>query len=108
MQVYNWLQFAVVAGLFIVLTPRSAPTWSASTAASAHPANGSSGRSDDPPPVRHRRVARAAVDDLRVSFVAFSLVSWLALYALQRLQGLLPLNSTDMPACPPTSRSTRR
>ncbi|WP_432476116.1 potassium-transporting ATPase subunit KdpA [Nocardioides sp. GXQ0305] len=34
------------------------------------------------------------------SLLAFSLVSFLALYLVQRLQHLLPLNPTDMPAVP--------
>lgn len=34
------------------------------------------------------------------SLLGFSLVSFLGLYLLQRLQGVLPLNPTDMPAVP--------
>jgi K+-transporting ATPase ATPase A chain len=36
-----------------------------------------------------------------VSLLAFSAVSVLGLYALQRLQGVLPLNPTDVSAVPP-------
>ena len=45
---------------------------------------------------RRRSRARAAVDGLRVSLLAFSVVSVLVLYVLQRVQGALPLNPTDV------------
>lgn len=41
--------------------------------------------------------------------LAFSLVSFLATYALQRVQGMLPLNPEEFPAVfRPTRHSTRR
>ena len=47
-------------------------------------------------PGREQTLAR-----LRLSLLAFSLVSVLGLYALQRLQGSLPLNPTDAASVPP-------
>ncbi|HEX6254453.1 MAG TPA: potassium-transporting ATPase subunit KdpA, partial [Euzebyales bacterium] len=103
MQVHNWLQFAVVAGLFVVLTPPLGAYMARVYGGGRAPGERIFG------PVDRMIYRLCGIDASReqrsttyaLSFVAFSLMSWLALYAIQRLQGLLPLNPTDMSGVSP-------
>ena len=58
--------------------------------------------------VRRRPEREQRGPSTRCSLLAFSLVSVLVLYLLQRVQGSLPLNPTDATACRRRSRSTPR
>jgi K+-transporting ATPase ATPase A chain len=101
-QIQDWLQFGLVAVLFVALTPLLGGYMAAVY------------RGDHAPgdrlalPVERGIYRLCGIDPDReqrwttyaLSFVAFSLVSWLALYAIQRLQGMLPVNPTAMPAVP--------
>ena len=102
MQMHNWLQLGVVAGLFVVLTPLLGGYMAQVYACGRAPGDRVLEAVDRTiyrlcgiDPDREQRWTTYAL-----SFVAFSLCSWLALYTIQRLQGLLPLNPTDMPAVP--------
>ena len=98
----DWAQFAVVAVLFVVLTPPLGGYMARVYAGGRAPGDRVF------VPVERAVYRLCGVDASReqrwttyaLSFVAFSLLSWLALYALQRLQGVLPLNPTGMPAVP--------
>jgi K+-transporting ATPase ATPase A chain len=99
----DWIQFLIVAGLFVALTPMLGGYMARVYGAGAAPGDRVF------LPVERLIYRLCGVDAGReqrwtvygLSLVAFSLVSWLALYGLQRLQSVLPLNPTDMPAVSP-------
>jgi potassium-transporting ATPase potassium-binding subunit len=103
MSVAAWLQFAVVAASFLVLSP-----WLGGYIARVLDA-GSAPGDRVLLPVEHAIYRFVGVDPRREqrwttyarSLIAFGLVSWLALYALQRLQAVLPLNPTGAGAVAP-------
>jgi potassium-transporting ATPase potassium-binding subunit len=103
MSVAAWLQFAVVAASFLVLSP-----WLGGYIARVLDA-GSAPGDRLLLPVEHAIYRFVGVDPRREqrwttyarSLIAFGLVSWLALYALQRLQAVLPLNPTGAGAVAP-------
>jgi len=103
MGLQGWLQFALVAGLFVVLTPLLGGYMARVYADERAPGERVFA------PVERAIYRLCGIDPTReqrwttygLSFIAFSLFSWVVLYGLQRLQGLLPLNPTGMPAVPP-------
>ncbi|MGH8933834.1 MAG: potassium-transporting ATPase subunit KdpA [Egibacteraceae bacterium] len=103
MTIYGWTQFLLLSVLFVVLTP----PLGAYMARVYEPGRAPGDRLFLP---LERLIYRlGGVDSEReqrwttyaFSFIAFSAVSWLVLYALQRLQGLLPLNPTGREAVAP-------
>jgi K+-transporting ATPase ATPase A chain len=103
MLLQDWIQFLIFAVLFVALTPAFGGYMA--KVYGGGPAPGDRVFL----PVERLIYRLCGVDAEReqrwtiygLSLVAFSLVSWLALYALQRLQAALPLNPTAMTAVPP-------
>lgn len=100
---HGWAQFGVVATLFLVLTPLlggyMARVYAGGPAAGDRlllPLERLLYRIAGVAPEREQRWTAYAL-----SLLAFSLCSWLLLYALLRLQGLLPLNPAGRGRVPP-------
>jgi potassium-transporting ATPase potassium-binding subunit len=99
----NWLQFAVLVGALFVSTPLLGAYLARVLGGGAAPGDRVF------LPVERAIYRLTGVDPSReqpwnvyaLSLLAFSLVSVIGLYLLQRLQGSLPLNPTDVVAVPP-------
>jgi K+-transporting ATPase ATPase A chain len=98
----DWVLFLLVAGLFVALTPVLGGYMAKVYGNERAPGDRIL------LPVERLIYRLCGVDATREqrwtvyasSFVAFSLFSWLVLYALQRLQAMLPLNPTGVRAVP--------
>jgi potassium-transporting ATPase potassium-binding subunit len=94
MRAHGWAQFVLVAGLFVVLSPPLGAYLARVYGSSPAPGDRLFA------PVERLVYRLGGIDPAReqrwtayaFSLVAFSLCSWLLLYALLRLQGVLPLN----------------
>lgn len=113
MSLANWLQFGVLAVLFIVLTPPLG-TYMARVYGDDGRGDGRQGPAPAPGdrlllPVERLVYRLTGVDERQeqrwpayaMSLIALGLVSFLLLYALQRLQAVLPFNPTGAGAVAP-------
>ena len=103
MSSYSWLQLGVLTAILLVST-RVLGAYIAGVFGGGRALGDrvfAAGRAIALPRVRGRSDARAAWPVYALALIAFSLVSVLGLYLLQRVQGSLPLDPTDAKAVPP-------